>query len=447
MQKNFIIDTNVMIHDPYFLYKFDDNNITIPLICIEELDKFKSAQGLKGYHAREALRVINKFRSKQNLDQGVDLPGGGTLRVELNHINFADMPDGIDQTKNDNKIMAMMWNLRKNDEKNNERSILVTKDLAMAIKADSLGLEVQDYENDKVDIQKLYDGFGELYLSQLNIEKIYQDGLSIDHLPEDASRYENHFFHVHDYENQNHQVLARIRDNKLVPLENAKRIAYGLRPLNREQKFAFEMLLDEKIKLATIAGGAGSGKTIMATAIALELYFSGKYSKIIFVRPIVPAGEDIGYLPGTEEEKLKPWMGPFYDSIETLLFMKAKYNKGMEQSADVFVDQLRQSGGLEIKTFNYMRGRTLDRAIVIVDEAQQITPHLAKLMLTRAGKDSKFIFLGDPTDNQIDSILVDSKSNGLVYLIDRLKEDSITGHVTLKHVERSDLAMLAESSL
>jgi PhoH-like ATPase len=447
MQKNFIIDTNVMIHDPYFIYKFEENNIIIPLICIEELDKLKSVQGLKGYHAREALRVINKFRLENNLEEGVVLPGGGTLRVELDHMDFSGLPDAIDQSKNDNKILAMMWNLSKSKEYEGQHSILVSKDLAMSIKADSLGLKVQDYHNDKVDINKLYDGFGETYLKQLQIERIYQDGLPIEELPDDVETFNNHFVHVHDYENQNHQILAKIRKGYLVPLENAKRIAYGLKPLNREQKFAFDMLLDESVRLVTIAGGAGSGKTIMATAAALELYFTGKYSKIIFVRPIVPAGEDIGYLPGTEEEKLKPWMGPFYDSIENLLYHKGKYNKGMEQTADGFIDQLRQSGALEIKTFNYMRGRTLDRAIVIIDEAQQITPHLAKLMLTRAGHDSKFIFLGDPTDNQIDTVLVDSKSNGLVFLIDRMKESEITAHVTLKHVERSKLATLAESAL
>ncbi len=160
MQKNYIIDTNVMIHDPYFLYKFEDNHITIPLICIEELDKLKSSSGYKGYHAREALRVINKFRQGNNLESGVDLPGGGKLRVELNQLDFTDLPDAIDRTKNDNKILAMVWNMSRNPQYANMRTILVSKDLAMSIKADSLGITVQDYQNDKVDIQKLYDGSG-----------------------------------------------------------------------------------------------------------------------------------------------------------------------------------------------------------------------------------------------------------------------------------------------
>ena len=447
MKKNYIIDTNVMIHDPYFIYKFEDNDIIIPLICIEELDKLKTAKGMKGYHAREALRVINRFRSDKNLDIGVPLPEGGLLKIEMNHMDFKGMPDALDQSKNDNKILAIVWNLKNLYDKKNQSTVLVSKDLAMSIKADSLGLDVQDYQNDKVDINKLYEGYQEISLPTDSIDQIYLEGLPIENLPDGVVRYENHFLHIRDINDASHQTLAKISNAKVIPLEFSKKVTYGLKPLNREQKFAIELLLDESIPMVTMSGGAGSGKTIMATAAALELYYSGRYNKIVFVRPVVPAGDDIGFLAGTEEEKLKPWMGPLYDSVETLLYLKSKYAKGMEQTTEKFVTQLKEAGALEIKTFNYMRGRTLERAVVIVDEAQQITPHLAKLMLTRAGNDSKFIFLGDPTDNQIDSIVVDSKSNGLVYMVDKLKEYDITGHVTLKHVERSPLAMLAEANL
>lgn len=448
MKKNYIIDTNVMIHDPYFLYKFQDNNVIIPLICIEELDKLKNAKGITGYHCREALRVINRFRTKlNNLEEGVSLDNGGMLMVEMNHMDFTNMPDALDANKNDNKILAIVWNLKQVNDRKNEQTILVSKDLAMSIKADSLGIEAQDYQNDKVDITQLYEGYEEIFLTSEAIGEIYKEGLPIEFLPEGNLTYENHFIHAKDVSDNSHQTLAKISNAKVVPLEHVKKVTYGLKPLNREQKFAIELLLDESVRLVTLTGGAGSGKTIMSMAAALELYFAGKYNKIILVRPVIPAGEDIGFLPGTEEEKLKPWMGSFYDSIESLLYMKGKYNKGMEQTTENFVEQLKKSGAIEIKTFNYMRGRTLDRSIVIVDEAQQITPHLAKLMLTRAGNDSKFIFLGDPTDNQIDSVLVDAKSNGLVYIIDKMKGYDITGHVSLKHVERSELAMLAESSL
>jgi PhoH-like ATPase len=218
---------------------------------------------------------------------------------------------------------------------------------------------------------------------------------------------------------------------------------------------AFELLMDPTIPFVSITGGAGSGKTILATAVALEKVLEQhEYRKIVFVRPTVPAGNDIGYLPGTEQEKLRPWMGSFYDAIDNLMSAdrdagKAKRAKRPEEGffVEQFIDEYRRRGVFEIKNFTYMRGRTITDAIVIVDEAQEITPHLAKLMLTRAGERSKFIFLGDPSDNQIDNVLVDSKSNGLVYMVERMKEHTLTGHVTLRQVERSQLASLAERSL
>lgn len=448
MKKHYIIDTNVMIHDPYFIYKFEDNHIIIPLICIEELDGLKNAKGITGYHSRESLRVINRFRSLDTpLEVGVALPEGGTLRVEMNHMDFTDLPDALDATKNDNKILAIVWNLKRINDQKGQQTILVSKDLAMSIKGDSLGLEVQDYENDKVDINKLYEGYQEIAVKEEDLLTIVSEGLPIEALPGEIITHENHFLEVQDENRGQEKILAKISNARVVPLLHSKRLLYGLKPLNREQKFAFELLFDESVRLVTMTGGAGSGKTLMAMAAALELYYSGFYKKIVLVRPVVPAGDDIGFLPGTEDEKLKPWMGPFYDAVETLLYLKSRYAKGLDHTPETFINQLKDMGVLEIKTFNYMRGRTLERAIVVVDEAQQITPHLAKLMLTRAGNDSKFIFLGDPTDNQIDSVLVDSKSNGLVYLIDRMKSYDITGHVTLKHVERSPLAMLAEASL
>ena len=228
---------------------------------------------------------------------------------------------------------------------------------------------------------------------------------------------------------------------------------------------AFELLMDESISFVSITGGAGSGKTILSTAVAIQKVIEqGVYRKIIFVRPVVPAGNDIGFLPGSEDEKLRPWMESFYDAIENLIDMKQKMewksdkkekknskNKRNEEelmnsglTIEEFIEEFRATGAIETKTFTYMRGRTLTNALVIVDEAQQTTPNLAKLMLTRAGVGSKFVFIGDPTDNQIDNIFVDSKSNGLVYTVEKMKQFDITGHITLKQVERSPLAKLAE---
>ena len=459
MIKNYIIDTNVMVHDPNFLYNFQDNNIIIPIICIEELDNLKKREGIVGYHARIAARELNNIRKLGNLNEGVKLPSGGTLKIELNHSDTACLPNGFEFSKNDTKILAIAKNISSDDDK--IQTILVTKDLYMAIKSDALGIITQDYENDKINTDELYKGNTQMILSEEEISKIYLGGLL---LPKNLVNeiYPNEFISIRREDDSELEMLAKFNGKKIVPLKYDKEVAWGLKPINKEQKMAFELLMDSDISFVTISGGAGSGKTILSTAVALQKVIEqGIYRRIIFVKPVVPAGEDIGYLPGTEEEKLLPWMGSFYDAIENLMDFKDSnkkekiktkkpkksdnaFLKKPEISVDDFIDQFKKNGVMETKTFTYMRGRTLTDALVIVDEAQQTTPHLAKLMLTRAGFGSKFVFIGDPTDNQIDNILVDEKSNGLVYAIEKMKPFDITGHVTLEQVERSPIAEIAE---
>lgn len=458
MIKNYIIDTNVMIHDPNFLYNFEDNNIIIPIICIEELDNLKKREGIVGYHARSAARELNNIRQHGNLHTGVKLPNGSTLRIELDHNNPSCLPNGLDYSKNDTKILAITKNIAL--ESPEVPTVLVTKDLYMAIKSESMGIITQDYQNDKILSDEIYPGYKTIYLTSDQMKKIEVSGI---HMPEsiEFEVFPNEFFIINSTEDEDYQIIARFDGTNLVPLKYANEKAWGLSPINNEQKMAFELLMDPGIHFVTISGGAGSGKTILSTAVALQKVIEqGVFRRIIFVKPVVPAGEDIGFLPGTEEEKLRPWMGSFYDAIESLMDFKEnkkerqKTKKGKrpdefdnvkaDNNVDEFIDQFRRSGAIETKTFTYMRGRTLSDALVIVDESQQTTPHLAKLMLTRAGFGSKFVFIGDPTDNQIDNILVDAKSNGLVYTIDKMKPFSITGHVTLHQVERSPLARLAE---
>lgn len=459
MIKNYVLDTNVMIHDPQCFYKFEDNHIIIPIICIEELDRLKSREGLVGYHARSAARELMHIRQKGSLSEGVCLEGGGCIRVELNHLDYSLLPDGLDTSKNDTRILAVTQSLK---AKHKDRpTILVTKDLYMAIKADALGIEIQDYQNDKVSTDALYKGYLNIELPSEDIDKLYNGGIEV---PADLMEaiYPNMFFHIKSNTRDNHEALARYDGIRLVPLKYVNEPSWGLLPINREQKMAYELLMDQNIHFVSITGGAGSGKTIVATAVALQKVIEqGVYRKIVFVRPVVPAGNDIGYLPGSEEEKLRPWMGSFYDAIENLVDKKilkkqkesqAKgrhlvYSEKPEFSVDDFIEQYRRYGVIETKTFTYMRGRTLSDALVIVDEAQEITPHIAKLMLTRAGFGSKFVFIGDPSDNQIDNILVDARSNGLVYTVEKMKASPLTGHVTLKQVERSPLAKLAEGSM
>jgi len=454
MVKNYILDTNVIIHDPTCFYKFEDNNVIIPIVAIEELDNLKHREGMVGYHARLAARELNQLRRMGNLEKGVVLENGGTIRIELNHMDMSCIPEGIDIHRNDTRILAMTKNLQQ--EYAEIPTILVTKDVYMAIKADSFGIEAQDYINDKITTEQVYPGYRQIALPSDKINRIFKGGLPIAECAIEDTLYPNEFLHITSTSDDNHEVLARFDGSHVVPLKYLKHSAWGLTPINREQKMAFELLMDSSIPFVTITGGAGSGKTILATAVALEKVIEqGEFNKIVFVRPTIAAGNDIGYLPGTEEEKLRPWMGSFYDAIENLMNVrraskeeaakKGRYLPGKPDfTVDNFIETYRQKGIIETKTFTYMRGRTLSNAFVIVDEAQELTPHLAKLMLTRAGFGSKFIFIGDPTDNQIDNVLVDARSNGLVYTVEKMKPFNLSGHVSLKQVERSPLASLAE---
>lgn len=462
MIKNYIIDTNVMVHDPDFIYNFEDNNIIIPIICIEELDNLKKREGIVGFHARSAARELNNLRKIGNLHEGVKLSNGGTIRIELNNNDPSCLPNGFDFTKNDTKILAITKNI---SQSNKEIStILVTKDLYMAIKSDALGIVTQDYQNDKVTADELYKGHRKITLSSKKMDEIKDGGIALP-TDFDFTLYPNEFLDITSSTDEGYEIIGKFNGKAIVPLKYENEVAFGLTPINKEQKMAFELLMDPAIQFVTISGGAGSGKTILSTAVALQKVIEqGTFRRVIFVKPVVPAGDDIGFLPGTEEEKLKPWMGSFYDAVENL--MDAKENakkdkikskkvkkidehevKRVEISVDNFIDKYRKNGVIETKTFIYMRGRTLSDALVIVDESQQTTPHLAKLMLTRAGFGSKFVFIGDPSDNQIDNTLVDEKSNGLVYTIEKMKPFDITGHVTLEHVERSPLSKLAEKSM
>lgn len=444
-RKNYVFDTSVLMHDPKSFLRFKGNDVYIPIIVIEELDNLKKSEGLKGFQAREAMRSLNGtidgYGKIATSEEGIALADNIKLHV-------TDYYHGTENKfiKNDDLIISSAIEVSKQKER---PTILVSKDLCLRLRAGLMGVDCQDYESDKIVESDLYSGYTTLELSEKKINKIFEGGFK---LPKGLEMLPHQFAFVRSKEKLSNQAIVRFDGSMLVPLSHDNKSAWGLHPINAEQKMAFELLMDPKIPFVSITGGAGSGKTILATAVALEKVIERKeYRKIIFVRPVTPAGHDIGYLPGTEEDKLRPWMGSFYDAIENLMSFDVKSKKGRmigtETQVDMFIDDLRKRGQIETKTFTYMRGRTLTNAFVIVDEAQEMTPHLAKLMLTRSGHNTKFVLLGDPSDNQIDNTMVDSRSNGLAYVVEKLKNSEITGHVTLNQVERSGMAKLAEKYL
>ena len=441
-RKNYVFDTSTLMHDPKSIFNFNGNNVYVPLMVLEELDNLKNKDGIQGFQAREALRNLNAtIDGLGDLAISTGIPLDNDIRLFI----YVNEQSEQHTAPNRNYILQAT---KKISLLNDNPTTLVTKNLYLRINGKAMGLSCEDYETDKI-VSNLYSGYDTMQISEKKLDRIFDSGLK---LTDEHNLHPNQFVFVQSKENERHKSIARLEDSRLVPLQHDNKTAWGLRPINAEQKMAFELLMNPDIPFVSITGGAGCGKTIVATAVALEKVLEQKeYRKIVFVRPVSPAGDNIGYLPGNEEEKLRPWMGSFYDAIENLMNLepKAKKNKNLDNNlqADCFIEDLHRRGIIETKTFTYMRGRTLSDAFVIVDEAQEITPHLAKLMLTRAGNNTKFVLIGDPSDNQIDNAMVDSRSNGLVYTVEKLKSSPLTGHVTLNQVERSQLASLAESVL
>ncbi len=426
MRKTYVLDTNVMLHNPDAIFKFEDNNVVIPFAVIEEIDNQKKRQDEIGRNARVVSRELDALRASSSLSEGVDLPGGGRLTIELNNTQVIDFPQGLDPNKIDNRILAVAYNLCKKGE---EQVILVTKDLNLRIKADVLGIRAEDFYNDKVDYDQLYSGVDEIFLSAQELDRFFKEGK----IKLDSSRtaVPNQFFLLKTHENASQSALARYSQGVLRPLVYAEASSWGIRALNKEQKFAIELLLNDQIKVVTLVGRAGTGKTLLALAVGLEKVLEeNAYGRLLITRPVTPMGEDLGYLPGTKEEKLRPWMQPIYDNLE-LLFRNCS-----EPFGDL--NDLIRKGVLELEALTYIRGRSIPKQFIICDEAQNLSPHMIKTLITRVGEDTKIVLTGDP--EQIDNPYLDASSNGLTYLVERIKGEEIAGHVTLLKGERSRVA-------
>ena len=428
MKKIYILDTNVLLHDPESLFAFEDNSIVLPLSVIEELDRTKRRGDEVGRNARDASRKLDELRLAGRLAEGVELPSGGSVRIELNGIKTYDLLNGVDLNTVDNRILALAYHLMSSE---NSPLVLVTKDLNLRIKADVLGIPTEDFTSDKVDYCKLYNGVQEIFITQAEIDQFYKDG-SVDSSHNNI--YSNAFCIIKSLESPSISALAKYYDNKFHKLSYDDKTVYGIKALNKEQRFALELLLDDRIKIVTLVGKAGTGKTIMALAAGLERVFedNGRYNRLLITRPIVPLGNDLGYLPGDKEDKIRPWMQPIFDNLEYLCNEHIRPNGSTEY--------LLSSGKIELEALTYIRGRSIPRQFIICDESQNLSPHVIKTILTRVGRGSKIVFTGDP--EQIDHPYLDASSNGLSYLVEKIKDENISGHITLIKGQRSGVAEL-----
>jgi PhoH-like ATPase len=436
--KIYVLDTSVLLFDHNSIINFEENDIALPITVLEELDKFKVGNDTKNYEAREVIRFLDKLSEKKGLNNWIELgEDKGKIKVVMHTPNLEiDAEEIYKKEKNDHKIINAAITLKNENKK--VKVILVTKDINLRIKAKALGLTAEDYETGKVkNLQTFNKSMSILENIDADvIKRIYQKNMIRENGVLNGNKVSNGYYILNNCTNS---VLARYNGetDKLEKVE--KKYVYGIKPKNAEQTFGLNALLNDDIKLVALEGVAGTGKTLLALASALEQ--KNKYDQIILARPIIPlSNRDIGFLPGDAEDKISPYMQPLWDNLN---FIKNQF-KANEKKSRALKD-LEESGALTITALAFIRGRSLTNAFFIVDEAQNLTPHEVKTIITRAGEGTKIVFTGDI--HQIDTPYMDEQSNGLTYLIDRLKGNSLFAHIKLEKGERSELANLANEKL
>lgn len=434
MHKNYILDANILLHDPNSIFQFDDNTVIIPVSVISEIDRFKKEQTARGYAARAVVRLLDGLRGEHNLVEGVALKSGGLLRVHCDpERGLADMNGHADL-----EILRVAQSVRRVEPQT--PVIIVTKDISLRIRADAAGLRAEDYESDQVRLTELHPIDEEKSIAVEQFERFQSAGdLPLSNGLKLAP---NEYVLLRPEDGSRQTSLARADQSgrRLQALHRADDGLWGIRPRNKEQYYAVDALLDESITLVTLMGKAGTGKTLFALAAGMHLAFRRrKYRSILVCRPTLPVGRDLGFLPGGIEQKLEPWMRPIVDTLEFLLDAGGTV-KGHSDAADLM------AGGLvEIQPLQYIRGRSITGRFVIIDESQNLTPLEVKTVITRIGQGAKIVLTGDPW--QIDNPYVDANSNGFTYLLDRFHAQPIAAHVELRKGERSPLAELAANLL
>jgi PhoH-like ATPase len=438
--KNYILDTNVLLHDPHSLLNFQDNHVLIPIEVIEEIDRFKRESTELGQNARSVSRALDELRKHGALSKGVPLANGGRLMIVYEHTRNGSGHDEdepkFSNDSVDNRILTLAFQIKK---KSKAPTILVSKDINLRIKADAIGLKAEDYETDRVYIKDLYTGTREVPMSAEKLANFRANG-EIE-ANGGKTHFPNEYCSLVDETNPKRTVLARVDDTgkKFIPILDCRDGVWGIKPRNREQHFAFDALLDDRIKLVTLMGKAGTGKTLMAMAAGLKrTVLDREFRRLVVARPTISKGKELGFLPGSLEEKLAPWMQPIHDALEMLSDLNMGHDH--RRSSD-----LMRSGTIVVEALSYIRGRSIANQFMIIDEAQNLTPLEVKTIVTRVGNGTKLIFTGDPY--QIDNPYVDSSSNGFNYIVSKFRDQSLAAHIELQKGERSELAELAANIL
>ena len=430
MRKIFVLDTNVLLHNADALNVFADNEVVLPIDVIEELDIFKKDSDEKGRNARSAIRMLDELRERGKLGEAVPLDNGGKLRIIM-HIEPRPILN-ISPNERDNRILMVAYDLQ---QKGNQ-VIFVSKDINARVKADALGIKAVDFEKQKVDIERLYSGWKELEITSSEIDNFYEKKfISI----KEEGLFPNQYVLLKDRKEEKHTALGRynVAQKGATLLKSDLGDVWCIKPRNKEQAMALDLLLDSNIKLVTLVGQAGTGKTLLALAAGLKKTVDEHgYKRMLVSRPVIPMGKDIGYLPGTKEEKLVNWMQPIFDNLEYILTIRKRKEH---------VEDLIECDLLQLEALTYMRGRSIPNQFIIIDEAQNLTPHEIKTVVSRAGNNTKMVLTGDPY--QIDNPYLDSSSNGLSYAVERMNGHEMFGHVTLTKNERYGLASLAAELL
>lgn len=424
-RKNFIIDTSVLLYDKNSIHSFKNHDVVIPMVVLDELDRFKDKQGILGENARYVNRFLDGLRDLGKLHEGVALKNGQTIKVEKNHMNT--VPNSLDLNSGDNQIIGTCLFLSESDK--DKKTVVVTKDINFRVKCDSLDILSEDYYRDRIvnDSDEIYTGQSTIDLKCSDtFNSFFENGDPISLVDIGVELFPNQYV-VGKFGSQS--LLGVVKDSKIHPLTKNLDTLIKVSARNKEQKFALDLLTRDDIDIVTLSGIAGSGKTFLALMAALSGINSKKYDRVIFTRSIQPVGKEIGFLPGDIKDKMDPWISPLVDNFRHA-FQDISY-----------FEVMRDKGKIEIAPMAFIRGRTFNRSIIIVDEAQNASIHELKTIITRVGEDSKIILLGDV--EQIDTPYIDTLSNGLTIVVEKFKKEKIAGHITLQKGERSKLATLA----